>query len=52
MGPWVQGLEEFTGEGVGKKIEAPAAPMITSATLKSSGTRLFQKSNLKPNSQV
>jgi hypothetical protein len=51
---WVEvvGLEEFAGEGVGKKIEAPAAPMITSAPLISSSTRLIQKLNLEPNSQV
>jgi hypothetical protein len=50
--PSEQRLKEFAGEGVGKKIEAPAALLITSAPPISSGTRLFQQSNLKPNSQV
>jgi hypothetical protein len=36
------GLEEFAGEGVGKKFEAPAAQMITSAPSILSSTQLFE----------
>jgi hypothetical protein len=42
MGPWVQGIEEFAGEGIGKKFEAPAAPMITSVPSILSSTQLFK----------
>jgi hypothetical protein len=36
------GLEEFAAKGIGKKFEAPAAPMIISAQFILSGTQLIQ----------
>jgi hypothetical protein len=36
------GLKEFAGEGIGKKYEVPAAPMIISAQFILSGTQLIQ----------
>jgi hypothetical protein len=42
MGPWVQGIEEFAGEGFGKKFGAPAAPMIISAPSILSSTQLLE----------
>jgi hypothetical protein len=38
---WVEGLEKLAAEGIGKKFEAPAVLMITSASSKLSGTQLF-----------
>jgi hypothetical protein len=51
-GVWVQGLGEFAAEGIGKKFDAPAAPMIISAHLMFSSTQLLQNQTEKTNSQV